>query len=62
MINTIAKIAAVFISIISVLTYGFGLNSIPMNAIFTGYFLLNMALLTLQVSLHGFSSLKETNS
>ena len=59
MIQTIAKIAAIIISIISVLTYGFGLAIVPMNALYTSYFFINVVLLTLHVTVHGFSRLKE---
>ena len=55
MIQTIAKIAGTIICIISILTYVFGVNIVPMNTLFTSYFLVNIALLTMQVSLHGFS-------
>jgi len=59
MIQTIAKIAGAIICILSILTYGFGANIIPMNTLFTGYLLVNVVLLTMQVSLYGFSSFKE---
>jgi len=65
MIQTIAKIAGTIICMISILTYAFGANIVPMNTLFIGYFLVNIALLTIQVSLHGFSSFnnsKEWNS
>jgi hypothetical protein len=55
MIQTIAKIAGTIICIISILTYALDINIVPMNTLFASYFLFNITLLVIQISLHGFS-------
>ena len=60
MIQTIAKISSAIFCILLVLTYSFGIKIMPMNMLYANYFLLNLVLLALHVSVHGFDSLKES--
>jgi hypothetical protein len=60
MIQQIAKIASAIICILSILTYAFGANIVPMNTLFTGYFLFGIILLTIQISLNGFSGFNKS--
>lgn len=51
----IAQLAGIIVFVLSVLNYALGINLISMNTVFSSLILLNLILLVMHISKHGFS-------
>ena len=55
----IAQLAGIIVFVLSVLNYVLGINLISMNTVFSSLIFLNLILLVMHISKHGFSKFND---